>query len=89
MDEKRYKIVLAGKYGVGKTKIFEKLQSESKDSLTKMRTVEVTGTDNSSSLCTGHSVRGDRAKWTVSVSLPNRGTDVTVNIMVVALRPCH
>jgi len=90
MDEKRYKIVLAGKYGVGKTKIFEKLQSESKDSVTKMRTVEVTGTDNSSSL-TGHSVRGDRAKWTVRVSLPNHGTDVTVSNTAHygGSRPCH
>ena len=76
MDGKKYKIVLAGKYGVGKTRIFEKLQSEVKDSMAKMQTVEVVGTGTSSSL-TGHSTRGDRAKWTVRVSL--HGADVTVN----------
>ena len=90
MDGKKYKIVLAGKYGVGKTKIFEKLQSEVKDS---MQTVEVgVGTGTSSSLTgAGHSARGDRAKWTVRVTLSNHGTDVTVNDTTHygGSRPCH
>ena len=90
MDGKKYKIVLAGKYGVGKTRIFEKLQSEVNDSMAKMQTVEVVGTGTSSSL-TGHSTRGDRAKWTVRVSLPNHGADVTVNNTAHygGSRPCH
>lgn len=90
MDGKKYKIVLAGKFAVGKTRIFEKLQSEVKDSMVKMQTVEVgIGTGTSSSL-TGHSARGDRAKWTVRVTLPN-GTDVTVNDTAHygGSRPCN
>lgn len=67
-DEKAYKLVLAGRYGVGKSRIFEQLQCEVDGFMRGLQTVEVgTGTG-----------KGNREKWMVRVSLPSCGRDVTV-----------
>ena len=75
-DEKPYKVVLAGRYGVGKSRIFEQLQYEVDGSMRGMQTVEVgTGTG-----------RSNREKWMVRVSLPSCGRDVTVMVHSYCMR---
>ncbi len=65
MDDRPYRIVLAGQYGVGKSTIFYELQNLSDSS--GMNTV-ATGT--------GAGGRKNREKW--MVHMHSRGRDVTV-----------
>ena len=74
MDERPYKIVLAGRHGVGKSSIFKELQNQADGYGMGMQTVDVgTGTKMS-----GYSGRGEREKWMVRVSLHSSGRDVMV-----------
>ena len=67
MDDRPYKIVLAGRHGVGKTAIFRELQNQGDRHSSVMQTVE-TGT--------GMSGRKDREKW--MVYMHSRGREITV-----------
>ena len=70
MEEKPYKLVLAGKHHVGKSSIFRKLQNLGDTSSGGMYTVE-TGT--------GISGRKDREKWMVHMHVRNSETTVSEN----------
>ena len=72
LGERPYKIVLAGRHGVGKSSIFRELQSQGDGYGTGLQTVE-TGT--------GVSGRKGREKWMAHLHCRNK--EVTVSWMIV------
>ena len=77
MEERPYKIVLAGKHHVGKSSIFRKLQNIGDTSSGGMYTIE-TGT--------GVSNRKNREKW--MVHMHSRNGEITVSESKVGCMVC-